>query len=150
MTLQNHIRKLLMKEIKFDKVSDLDCIGGYLSRKYNKIMKKEEKNNSLICYISRYRYLESKFNKYYKKFEIQYTHFNFVMLSKCEDLKDKEKEQSSELKTLGGKSGNILKLPMQYDYSLCQNYESITQQISDKLEAQLSKKETELNTLKNE
>ena len=138
--LQDYIRKKLMKEITFDKVKKLtDCrnLRGYGKR---------HRKDTLICNINKYRKLEAKFNKYYKKFQTQYINFIKTMGLTCDQMRDYQASLGDFADPI--KLGNEIKLPERFDFSLCQNYESIHVNVVDSLDKMSDKLNTEYEALK--
>ena len=136
--LQDLIRIKLMKEISFDDVNNLTegssiRIAGKF-RKYNE--------NSFIGLINKFRYVESKYNKYIAKFYSQYLAFiNTIKMDcteltsyskKLENLLDNYKEgyhrdTSSDM----SKERQMVKVE---DLTLCENYSDINQKLSKSLD----------------
>jgi len=116
--LQDYIRKKLMKEISFDKVKELNKCrkpywkGGFMER---------HGKDTLICNINLYRKLEAKFNKYYQKFQTQYLNFIKTMGLTCDQMREYESKMLTTLNPVGSE----ITLPERFDYSLCNNYETI-------------------------
>jgi len=139
--LQDVIRIKLMNEISFNDVNNLTegskiRIAGKF-RKYNE--------NSFIGLINKFRYVESKYNKYVSKFYSQYLAFIDTIKMECtelesysEQIKDVLNEYNEGYHSFSSSSSNNNSKERQMvevaDLTLCENYDSINKKLSSSLD----------------
>ena len=120
--LQDKIRTRLMAEISFDKVENLS--------KHDKLFKDK---NSLFYLIDKYRFVESKYNKYNQKFHIQYLEFINTVKQGCSKLSDYSDKLTKSLE-YDNKNKNGREQIELVDFTLCENYDTIGETLKKNLE----------------
>jgi hypothetical protein len=133
--LQDFIRKKLMKNISFDKVSDItNC------RKWHLVTKKD----SLMCNIKKFRKLERKFNTYYKKFQSQYIEFIKKTNLSCDELT----QYKTKLDSLSSSSSSSIALPERFDFTLCNENDNLLNKLNKASETIYTKLKADNEKLK--
>ena len=135
--LQDHIREKLMKEISFNNVDDLIACRNW---KLQKNMK-----DSFICDISLYRKIESKINKYFKKFQVVYINFIETMDLSCDELSTYKNKINEEEFTY--KTSKVFKVPDIFDFTICEGYDNIHKNIEETFDNLIKSSQTNLENI---
>jgi hypothetical protein len=156
--LQDYIRKKLMKELNFDPnigncTTKAESFGRVLALGTVNMFGSSAPGNkdTLLCHINKFRYYESKFNKYYKKYQTQFMNFINTMGMSCAALTSYQaKLKQANSQAYGVLPTPTIDVPDRFDYTLCQNFDNIQSTLNSSFNKRISDQISELESLKSD